>query len=79
MGGSIEKGSGTAEKMENSVTDIVGMLGTVTDASEHMQLTIKKAALESFIGVVKLDHTVWKQVVYKADELLGAKATEFPD
>ncbi|PMN94728.1 methyl-accepting chemotaxis protein [Enterovibrio norvegicus] len=60
----VEESQRGAEEVATSSTQIGSVVHDVIDKSKVMQKVIQDAATTAFLNTVKLDHAVWKSVVY---------------
>lgn len=60
----VDKNQSSALDVATSANQIDSIVETVIGTSQQMQDVIKLAATQAFLDTVKLDHAVWKNVVY---------------
>lgn len=61
----VSKNQASAEDVATSAGQIDSIVENVISTSQKMQHVIKIAATQAFLDTVKLDHTVWKNQVYR--------------
>ncbi|MBV7296523.1 CZB domain-containing protein [Enterovibrio sp. NIFS-20-8] len=61
----VEESQKGAEEVSASSTQIEAVVVQVVEKSKSMQRVIQNAVVSSFLNTVKLDHAVWKSMVYK--------------
>ncbi|MBJ7552572.1 CZB domain-containing protein [Marinomonas ostreistagni] len=61
----VDKNQTSAEDVATSASQIDSIVENVISTSQQMQYVIKVAATQAFLDTVKLDHTVWKNQVYR--------------
>jgi len=56
----------SATDVSASSVQINAVVGVVIERSEHLQSVMRETTTTSFLNTTKLDHTVWKNQVYRA-------------
>ncbi|KAB7660479.1 methyl-accepting chemotaxis protein [Plesiomonas shigelloides] len=62
---SIETGLDCAMEISTSSDQIQSIVSDLLQKSQHMQKVISHTSARSFLDTVKLDHTIWKNDVYR--------------
>lgn len=62
---SIETGLDYAIEISTSSDQIQSIVNDLLSKSQHMQKVIDHASARSFLDTVKLDHTIWKNEIYR--------------